>query len=364
MKYFLTGLTVLLIASNAQAVGWDETNSNPPGTATVMIQNLDQPDPANQTEYTALEHLPVSNDAAFALEGKVSKTGNEALSGIKDFLDSPTVPTPTVSGQAANKGYVDQNAGVPEAPNDGEYYSRRNQAWAVNPGEVGEAPVDGTPYSRQDAGWVPAATGGGDGNVTGPTSSVTNAIATYADTTGGEIVDHSGCTVFNGVLDCAVPDGAAYLDIVNSGSITATPLAGRLTVGGGNLYIGNGSSWVPVSAGANPTNLQISLDSDNLSGETDPTNDNIWISPKILNFNDIFVECDGTTTGMVMTIGYNASSSYGAWSNLGTITDFSGAVIDISTYTAMAEGGRVALWISTPSTGAATSCSGRMDLTP
>lgn len=49
-------------------------------------------------------------------------------------------------------------AGIPDAPADGNLYGRQNNAWAVASmeGYVGEAPVDGTPYNRQDAGWVAA----------------------------------------------------------------------------------------------------------------------------------------------------------------------------------------------------------------
>lgn len=38
---------------------------------------------------------------------KVSKTGNESISGIKTFSSSPIVPTPTTDSQAATKAYVD-----------------------------------------------------------------------------------------------------------------------------------------------------------------------------------------------------------------------------------------------------------------
>ena len=38
---------------------------------------------------------------------KVSKTGNETISGVKTFQSSPIVPTPTQSTEAATKSYVD-----------------------------------------------------------------------------------------------------------------------------------------------------------------------------------------------------------------------------------------------------------------
>lgn len=39
--------------------------------------------------------------------GSVKLSGNQTISGVKTFSASPVVPTPTTSGQAANKGYVD-----------------------------------------------------------------------------------------------------------------------------------------------------------------------------------------------------------------------------------------------------------------
>ena len=44
---------------------------------------------------------------------------------------------------------------VEEAPEDNNYYARRNASWELTPGE---APEDGTKYVRQDAAWVPEST--------------------------------------------------------------------------------------------------------------------------------------------------------------------------------------------------------------
>lgn len=48
---------------------------------------------------------------ATLLTGYVSTTGNETIAGVKTFSSSPIVPTPTTGTQAANKAYVDANAG-------------------------------------------------------------------------------------------------------------------------------------------------------------------------------------------------------------------------------------------------------------
>lgn len=45
------------------------------------------------------------------LVGYVATTGNQTIAGVKTFSSSPIVPTPTTGTQAANKAYVDANAG-------------------------------------------------------------------------------------------------------------------------------------------------------------------------------------------------------------------------------------------------------------
>jgi len=51
---------------------------------------------------------------------------------------------------------------VPEAPNDGQYYSRRNTAWQVSPGGLVDAPNDGALYGRQSVAWAKGVKLGGD----------------------------------------------------------------------------------------------------------------------------------------------------------------------------------------------------------
>lgn len=51
----------------------------------------------------------------------------------------------------------EDNPGIPEAPTDGNYYSRRNAAWAVNnpiTNYITEAPNDGNYYSRRSNDWI------------------------------------------------------------------------------------------------------------------------------------------------------------------------------------------------------------------
>lgn len=41
-----------------------------------------------------------------------------------------------------------------DAPSDGNYYTRRNAAWAIAPGGMTDAPNDGTAYARKSAAWA------------------------------------------------------------------------------------------------------------------------------------------------------------------------------------------------------------------
>jgi hypothetical protein len=46
------------------------------------------------------------------------------------------------------------NPGLADAPSDGQFYTRRNAAWAVAPGGMTDAPSDGTAYARKSAAWA------------------------------------------------------------------------------------------------------------------------------------------------------------------------------------------------------------------
>lgn len=74
------------------------------------------------------------------------------------------------TARSATNGRLDWNgtawtaisAGLPEAPEDGTLYARKNGTWTAigSGGGIADAPADGTPYAREDNGWVPV-TGGG-----------------------------------------------------------------------------------------------------------------------------------------------------------------------------------------------------------
>lgn len=50
--------------------------------------------------------------ASTTAESAVQDAGDETIAGVKTFSSSPLVPTPTTSGQAASKGYVDSKQGT------------------------------------------------------------------------------------------------------------------------------------------------------------------------------------------------------------------------------------------------------------
>jgi hypothetical protein len=64
---------------------------------------------------------------------------------------------PLVALGAATKQYVDGRTPITtDAPNDGNYYVRRNLAWVLNPAgiTVPDAPSDGSTYGRNNAAWT------------------------------------------------------------------------------------------------------------------------------------------------------------------------------------------------------------------
>ena len=48
----------------------------------------------------------------------------------------------------------DIEAGIPDAPQDGKQYARQDGEWTEVVGQVGEAPEDGKLYARQNGTWV------------------------------------------------------------------------------------------------------------------------------------------------------------------------------------------------------------------
>ena len=57
------------------------------------------------------EFLSVVHNPDGTLTDAVTRTTSQNISGAKTFTASPTVPTPTLSGDATTKAYVDAAAG-------------------------------------------------------------------------------------------------------------------------------------------------------------------------------------------------------------------------------------------------------------
>lgn len=85
-----------------------------------------------------------------------------------EFGTTPSVPAGSyaLAFDPATNSYVlvataSLGGGIPDAPNDGALYGRKNLAWSV---ALADAPTDGTTYGRKNAAWV--AVGGGGGGTT------------------------------------------------------------------------------------------------------------------------------------------------------------------------------------------------------
>ena len=84
----------------------------------VGLGNVDNTSDANK---------PISTATQTALNGKVSTTGNETISGVKTYISSPQVPNPLTDNDAANRVFV---VGVADSA------MTKAQQWAENPEDV------------------------------------------------------------------------------------------------------------------------------------------------------------------------------------------------------------------------------------
>lgn len=91
--------------------------------------------------------------------GALPFTGAVAFNAGALFPAGPA--TLSISGGTAGQILVANGTGtfawgtnLPDAPSDGQFYTRRNAAWAIAPGGMTDAPNDGTAYARKSLGWA------------------------------------------------------------------------------------------------------------------------------------------------------------------------------------------------------------------
>jgi hypothetical protein len=179
------------------------------------------------------------------------------------------------------------DTGIEEAPEDGEFYLRKDGAWALYVPEAGgveEAPEDGQSYARKDGGWVPGGADGADGapgapgaagppgadgapGATGPagpgvpTGGTTGQV--LAKTGNGDYatgwVTQAGTIVLNaqtGSYTLVLADAGAYVRIASAGASTLTvpPNSDAAFPVGTQIAVRQaGAGQVTVAAGAGVT---------------------------------------------------------------------------------------------------------------
>jgi hypothetical protein len=209
--------------------------------------------PALTGNPTAPTAAPGDNDTSLATTAFVqAAVAPMAPLASPVFTGDPRAPTPATTDNdisIATTAFVKAQGYVaPDAPSDGSYYSRRNQAWAVNPAVFVDAPSDGSFYGRQNAAWAavaPLASPVFTGNPTAPTplaadndtSIATTAFVQTALTAASNIVEVLVTTVGTTVWN--KPAGLRYLEVEGVGP-----------GGGGGAAVLTGASQGSAGSGA------------------------------------------------------------------------------------------------------------------
>ena len=138
---------------------------------------------------------------------------------------APTATTGTSTTQIATTAFVGASmsaaGAIGEAPNDGQYYSRRSLAWAVSPGGLTDAPNDAFAYGRSGAAWAQVLPTAG-GTITG-----TGILTLPQGTAAAPSLN------FTGNLNSGLSAGATTISISIGGSPRFSMTnAGIITLGG------------------------------------------------------------------------------------------------------------------------------------
>lgn len=92
------------------------------------------------------------NGSGVTIQGGLAVNGLLALASLNNLAIYGGNPGDVVSTNGS--GILSWAPRVGEAPNDGQFYARRNLAWAVAPGGMTDAPNDGTAYARKSQAWA------------------------------------------------------------------------------------------------------------------------------------------------------------------------------------------------------------------
>ena len=137
----------------------------PSGSANTLLVGAITPD-GTTTVFTglsiaatgALVSASKSEELAVSVDGVLQQPGaSYSASGSTITFAEPPVAGANVFivwfGPPVLAGSGGGGGGIPEAPNDGQYYARHNLAWAVGPGGLADAVSDGTLYGRKGGSW-------------------------------------------------------------------------------------------------------------------------------------------------------------------------------------------------------------------
>jgi len=267
------------------------------------------------------EFLDVSHNPDGTLKDTVTTNTSQAISGAKTFNVSPTVPAPTLAGDATTKAYVDATAGVGASGPAGATGATGPQG-ATGTGSTGATGPAGTAGSIGPQG-ATGATGAGSTGATGPVGAGTQGAtgATGAGSTGATGPTGStgglGATGVTGATGPVGATGPGDMTTTTDQTVTGIKTFGTASNVGKLKLAGNTSGSTTLNASDSASGIMtLPAATDTLVGRAtaDTLTNKVYIS-KVVALIDAPTIATDASLGNVFTVTLGGNRTLGAPSN-------------------------------------------------